>query len=297
MSNYIELGIFLSLLDQKVHTASSLAEQFEVSTKTVYRLTNKLCSAGLPVGTIAGKNGGLFLASKFAWDTWFFSEQELAFMLGLVNSNLNIKPKVASIISAKLAHHMDNQKLQLAQQNSNKLFIDNLGWFNTANTSYAKAEQLMDACNNNLQVNFNYTGSTRNVQPYCIVFKQGDYYLYGYCLTRQDFRMFRLNRITDLNITEQRFLPMQINLTERPWNNTSFKHIQLTLAATPEVMQDISCWAKLEKSDNGYAKITAIDNLGLTHKLMQYGDKIKIISPAKIASEIKNECLKIAQLY
>ena len=285
------------MLDQKVHTAASLAQQFEVSTKTIYRLTNKLCSAGLPVGSIAGKNGGIFLASKFPLDTWFFSEQEIAYMLGLVNSNLNIKPQVSNIIAAKIAHHIDNQKLKLAQQSCNKLFIDNQSWFSTANTNYSKAETLLDACNNNFQVNFIYANSPRAVQPYCIVFKQGDYYLYGYCLTRQDFRMFRLSRITNLNITKQKFVPMQINLTERPWNNTSFNNIQLTLKATNEVLQDIACWAKLEKLDSGYAQITAVDNLGLTHKLMQYGNNIKIISPAKIASEIKQECLKIAQLY
>ncbi len=297
MSNFIEFGIFVSLLDKKVHKACSLAEKFEVSTKTIYRVIDRLVSAGLPVGSLPGKNGGVFLLDDFDCNTWFFTEEELAYLLNIVNSNLNICPTTASIISEKIKSFISQKQLLGASKLSDKLFIDNSGWFCTRLQSYSAAATLLEGCKSYKKLQFEYMGKQKNVEPYCVVYKQGDYYLYGYCSFSQSFRLYKASRMTNITITGEQFTPIKINLTAKPWNKSCFDMVNVVLEAEPVTAQDISCWAKVICKNSKAITIKAVNNLGLTHKLMEYGDKIKIISPASIAEEIKQECLKIANLY
>ena len=90
MNNYIEFGIFLLLLDNKVYTAKKLAERFEVSTKTIYRHINKLVYAGLPITTCTGKNGGIMLSNKPDYNYYFFSKDEIMSLLSLIKNNKTV---------------------------------------------------------------------------------------------------------------------------------------------------------------------------------------------------------------
>ena len=59
------IKIFISLLTKEHVTAKMLADKFMVSTKTIYRAIDNLSTAGVPVYTIPGKNGGIFLDPGF----------------------------------------------------------------------------------------------------------------------------------------------------------------------------------------------------------------------------------------
>ena len=59
------LKIFIALLSKEHLTASELASRFMVSKKTIYRAIDNLSSAGIPVYTMTGKNGGIFLDKNF----------------------------------------------------------------------------------------------------------------------------------------------------------------------------------------------------------------------------------------
>ena len=47
--------------------------------------------------------------------------------------------------------------------------------------------------------------SSRTVEPMGIVVKGFGWYLYGYCLLREDFRVFRLSRMQDVEVLAQTF--------------------------------------------------------------------------------------------
>ena len=46
------------LLERDNVTARELAEQFEVSVRTIYRDVDRLSSAGIPIYTMQGRDGG-----------------------------------------------------------------------------------------------------------------------------------------------------------------------------------------------------------------------------------------------
>ena len=72
--------------------------------------------------------------------------------------------------------------------------------------------RLKDAILERRLVSFDYftsggTAGRRTVEPYRLCFKGMNWYLQGWCLTRRDFRVFRLSRIRHLSEEERTFLP------------------------------------------------------------------------------------------
>lgn len=57
-------------------SAPELAEKFEVSTRTIYRDSDSISAAGIPIYTTQGKGGGISLLESFVLDKSLFSEKE-----------------------------------------------------------------------------------------------------------------------------------------------------------------------------------------------------------------------------
>ncbi|MBR1925237.1 MAG: HTH domain-containing protein [Clostridia bacterium] len=73
----IEIGMIFYILNHKKTTAKTLAEKFEVSTKTIYRYLDEFSACGIPIITECGKNGGIRIENTFNLLNMFFSNEEL----------------------------------------------------------------------------------------------------------------------------------------------------------------------------------------------------------------------------
>lgn len=65
MKQYLIFGIFLFIYKNKITTAKSISQQFEISTRTVYRYIEELCKAGVPIITKQGYNGGISIDKNY----------------------------------------------------------------------------------------------------------------------------------------------------------------------------------------------------------------------------------------
>ena len=65
MRSYLIFGIFSYIVQQKQTTSKKIAEEFEISRRTVYRYIDNLCSAGVPIVCTKGKNGGICILESF----------------------------------------------------------------------------------------------------------------------------------------------------------------------------------------------------------------------------------------
>lgn len=97
------MAILLKLIQNEKVTATQLAQDFEVSTRSVYRYIDSLSACGVPVYTMAGRNGGIALSSQFNLSNMFFTQNELETLKQLIipNSpeNLAILQKLNYIIT------------------------------------------------------------------------------------------------------------------------------------------------------------------------------------------------------
>lgn len=68
--------IVYHLLDKGRATAPELAEKFEVSVRTIYRDLDAISAAGIPIYTVQGKGGGIFILPEFVLDKSLLTPQE-----------------------------------------------------------------------------------------------------------------------------------------------------------------------------------------------------------------------------
>lgn len=72
----IEIGIIITLLNRGKLTYKQLSSKFDVSTRTICRYVSVLDTAGIPIITKTGKNGGVEILNTFKLNNMFLSVQE-----------------------------------------------------------------------------------------------------------------------------------------------------------------------------------------------------------------------------
>lgn len=72
----ISIGIIITLLNKGKTTYKELSSKFDVSTRTICRYVSVLDTAGIPITTKTGKNGGVEILNTFKLNSMFFTVQE-----------------------------------------------------------------------------------------------------------------------------------------------------------------------------------------------------------------------------
>ena len=77
MQNWVLYGIMMTLLIKKKASRRFLAEKYEVSERTISRYVDTLSEAGVPIYSLAGKEGGYAISDEYKLDKTLFSPEEL----------------------------------------------------------------------------------------------------------------------------------------------------------------------------------------------------------------------------
>lgn len=282
------------LLDKGQATAPELAQQFEVSVRTIYRDIDALSSAGVPVYAEAGRNGGIYLMNGFVLDKAVLSEaekQEILMALQSINTTQN---KNASQTLQKLS--------ALFQLNSeNWLEIDFSGWGNNA-FDKEKFELLKMAIIQRRTVKIKYANSyeevgERIVQPLKLVYKSRAWYLNAFCTLKQDWRVFKLNRILDLTLLNDRFAPREfpspVELCEHDFPEITL-HFPKEMAY--RVYDEFDKTQVQRQSDGSFLVITKMPvDTWLIGFLLSFGTQVDILAPLDLRDAVARQAEQIFQ--
>ena len=93
MNYSVALSIMFEILRCK-QTAKDLAEEFEISTRTVYRYVEDLCGAGIPIISKFGRYGGFEIAEYFKLREFFLTRNEKDYLLNLLQNQNNNESKL-----------------------------------------------------------------------------------------------------------------------------------------------------------------------------------------------------------
>ena len=178
--------ILYCLLERDGATVRQLAERLEVSERTVRR------------------GGGVHLLPDFVLSKTLLSAREQDEILSALQS---LRATGSGVESEVLTHLNGLFRRQAADW----IDVDFSPWGGGA-AARALFPRLKDAILERRLVSFDYftsggTAGRRTVEPYRLCFKGMNWYLQGWCLTRRDFRVFRLSRIRRLSEEERTFLP------------------------------------------------------------------------------------------
>lgn len=208
------LGIITVLINKEKVTAPYLAEKFEVSRRTINRDIEDICKAGIPIVTVQGNNGGIYIEEGYKIDKNLLKKEELnAILIGLKSIDSVTGNKENQFIIEKLKSGRDEKNPEYMRIDLASHYKDSLS---------DKIERIREAITNRVNIHFLYYSakgeSYRRVEPYYITFKWSSWYVYGYCLSGEDFRLFKLNRMAELITTDdiynERILPADKKMEE-----------------------------------------------------------------------------------
>ena len=205
------LGITIYLLGKQKVPASELADRFEVSLRTIYRDIDTINSAGIPIVSFSGKEGGYAILDTFKLDKRLLSfDDMLSILTALKGFNTTFRDKSLDSAMEKISSLLPKDKDSEARRRLEQVIFDIEPW-GSPKTENEKMQTLHQAINTKHVVKIQYKTidkeeNSRSIEPLSLVFKGYAWYLLAYCRVREDFRIFRLSRIKSLEITNQTFV-------------------------------------------------------------------------------------------
>ncbi|MDI9482508.1 MAG: YafY family protein [Bacillota bacterium] len=294
------LGITILLLNRETVTAKELAERFGVSTRTIYRDIDVLSSAGVPVFTNKGNGGGISLLENYSLNKTLISEYESeSLLLALKTLKAAKYPEIDTIL----------EKIGAVFKHSETdwVHIDFSPWESTPN-EHNKFIEIKKAILDRKRISFEYVSSagektSREIEPMKLIFKGQAWYLWGYCVRKNDFRVFRISRIKNVKVTNEIF--KRRNYVDKNQGNETENirsPVYLKLKFYPQVLHrlydDFDDEMIVRNSDGTCTvEVQFPEDEWVYGYLLSFGSYVEILEPQHIRDIIADRAKKLLKFY
>ena len=294
------IGILSILLQEEKVTAPELAEKYEVSRRTISRDIESLCKAGIPIRTTQGSGGGISIMDGYRVDRTILTSRDMQMILAGLRS-------LDSISGSRYTSQL-MEKLQSGSSafitGRDSMLIDLSSWYKASLAP--KIEVIQRAIENRNQLKFRYYApsgeSTRVIEPYYLVFKWSSWYVWGWCTAREDFRLFKLNRMDGVAETNRRFDCRSVPLPDLSNERIFPGGIKVKALFAPDMkwrlVEEFGPHCFSEASDGRLlftADYTDMDNL--VSWIMTFGAKAEVLEPAEVRDRIRHTAEALQQTY
>lgn len=214
------VAILTQLQAKRLLTSTQLAARFNVSVRTIYRDMRTLEQAGVPIITEEGR--GYSVVEGYRLPPIMFTEAEAnalitAEKLVLVNNDTSFTQSYVDAIT-KIKSVLRNSAKDKVTLLSERVAFE----FDPAQQATSDFLSTIQLALTNLRViSLEYYSphsqetTSRLVEPFAFINRVGEsWYLIGWCRLRNDYRLFRFDRIRRLSITETPFTPHKMNLED-----------------------------------------------------------------------------------
>ena len=285
-------------------TIKQLSEKLEVSRRTIYRDLETLTMAGFPIVSYPGYDGGITVAEGYKLDKCLLSLEDWENILTGLNTikTMGDTEKIEYLIG-KIAP----KNIETINQQSD-IVIDLSQWYDDDTQDLIIG--IRNAIGNKQLVSIEYiskiSSTVRTIEPYKLVFKERDWYIYAYCLLRMDFRLFKLNRISAYEIMVDNFIPRPVTvpsfalkneLYEKD-NNTQYRIVLEFALENKEFLLQALGALNFKIADNkGIIDFNTTNLDYAVNLIISLQDKIKVISPPILQERVLQTINKMKKLY
>ena len=289
--------ILYYILEKGKVTANELADKFEVSVRTIYRDIDSISSAGIPIYALQGKGGGIEIAEDFVLSKSLLSENEkqqiMSALQGLDNTTIQRENELLTKLSALFK-----------MKNTRWIEVDFNNWQNNKMNEKTFNDIKSAILSKNI-ISFTYFSSneketSRRVKPVRLLFKSQDWYLYAFCLLRNDFRYFKLSRIRNLETHTEKFddnFEDVVLKKEMPYENTVHIKVKFDRKVAFRVYDEIKGEITEDNDGNIYSEIEIPNDYNLYNYIFSFGDGAEVLEPKEIRMQIKEMINKMAEKY
>ena len=302
------VSIIMTLLDKERIGAQELADTFEVSPRTIYRDIEAINMAGIPIRSIPGVGGGFEIMPDYKLDNKVFSTAGLsAILMGLSSLSSVVRGGELANALEKVKSFIPAEKAKDIEIKSNQICIDLSSW--TGNRTIQPYVKIIQAAlQNHTLLSFAYTAhhgkkTIRTVEPYQLVLKGSRWYFQGYCRTRNDFRLFRVSRMSELQMKRETFIPRDFQkpildfeeIAEAMQTDIKIRIHQSVLDRVLEYCP----YDRFVPDDDAYyiVNFPFIENDYHYDILLGFGDKCECLEPLHIRAEMKRKIQNMAAIY
>ncbi len=302
------ISVIMILLDKERISAKELANMFEVSPRTIYRDIDTITMAGIPVRSTSGVGGGFEIMRNYKLDKNVFSTADLsAFLMGLSSISNTIRGDELVNALAKIKSFIPPDKLKDIELKVNQIHIDLNPWSGNRNIQH-NLEIINVALQESKLLTFRYSAhhgnqTERVVEPYQLVLKNSHWYFQGYCHKRSDYRLFKLYRISNLQIQEETFIPRDY---KKPILEISdileTMQTKIKIRIHKSVLDRVLDYCSYEElipdgEENFIAYFPFIENDYYFDILLGFGNKCECLEPPNIRTKMKHRIQDMAVLY
>lgn len=288
------MGIVTILLQQEKITAPELAQRFEVSRRTINRDIEDICRAGIPLVTTQGYGGGVSIAEGFKLDKSLLTADELQAILS----------GVRGLDSVSAAPQFPALSEKLPGQVPNDILIDLASHYQTPLTQ--KIAAIRRAIRDRRLLSFDYYYEKgechRTMEPYKLVFRWSAWYVWGWCLDREAFRLFKLNRLWDLELGAEPFAARKLPLEEldfdRHFSDAAYRlkalfaeseKYRLIEEYGPDCYQETPNGLLLERDFASYSN--------MREWVLSFGDRTEVLEPEELRADLKQQAEAMLKKY
>ncbi len=302
------VSIILLLLEKERVGAQELADMFEVSPRTIYRDIDAINLAGIPVRSIPGAGGGFEIMPAYKIDKKVFSTADLSVILmGLSSLSGMLRGDELVNAFAKVRSFIPAEKAEDIEFKSNQIFVDISPWMGNR-TIQPNLETIQTALQKSKLLSFEYTDrhgnkTARTAEPYRLVLKGGHWYWQGYCRTRDDFRLFKLTRISNLQMQDEGFLPRECPNPQLDASDIcAALQTRIKIRIHKSVLDRILDYCNEEDispdgDEHYFVNYPFIENAYYYDILLSLGDQCECLEPEHVRAEMKRRASAIAALY
>lgn len=300
------LAIVVYLLNRDMVNASTLAEKFEVSVRTIQRDMESLSLAGIPIVAVQGSSGGYGILDSFKLHRQITKAEDYRFIItALMGMNSAYQNKKLETTLEKLLSVAGQEKSIGAN-----IKLD----FSVSREGRSTDEYIRlieKAAAEERRIEFEYTNaygehSMRLVEPVGAIYKWYAWYLLGYCCQKQDYRMFKLARIRNLQLLNMTFSQKHESLevlSAGAEKQDRRRYLQVKLLCKAEIRVSAEEYfpnALITESETGdfVMKFAApASEIGWKGLLFTYGNQIRILEPEELKEELAAKAKEIMNLY
>jgi predicted DNA-binding transcriptional regulator YafY len=304
-------AILIQLQSRRVVKASDIAERFNISLRTVYRDIRTLEEAGIPLIGEAGV--GYSIMDGYRLPPVMFTRDEAAAFL----TAEKLMEKLTDPLSDE-TYKSAMYKIRSVLRTAEKDFLENIDGHIEVMKSRRVAVNKYDlnplqlilqgiAQKNVLAIHYfaahSQQKSERSIEPVGVFYQDSFWHLIAWCRLRNDYRDFRLDRISDITLTTEKFKTLHPNLKEYISQSAKEKNLQTVII---RVEKKVLPHINEQKYYNGFVSEYEIGGMiemtflteyleGFVRWMMMYGDMAEVISPDSLKERIRDLCTIIAQ--
>ncbi|OPJ56631.1 helix-turn-helix transcriptional regulator [Clostridium oryzae] len=296
-------GITVYLLNNEVVTARQLVQKFEVSVRTIQRDMETLCKAQIPIMSVAGVSGGYSIIPDYKIKNQYTSKEDYRYIL-MALKGLN------SSYSNKNLENTLNKYMSLIKNEDERVFLD-YSVSKEDGKVQTNRELLEEIISENKVASFNYRDaeqkqSSKIVQPLAVYYKWYAWYMLGYDINKNDYRIYKIARMSELKLSDRVCFKQHddieniIKNQEQEYSNTCETIEVWCRKDCKEILQEYFPNEVMNKDKEGnymlYLHVPARERLWQA-LLLSLGDGVKIIKPLLYKEKLIETAKKFLSNY